>query len=100
LPSEFALEQNYPNPFNPTTTIKYALPRASRVVVRVYDMLGQQVAMLKDEMQTAGTHDVVWDGKNTQGHSVASGVYFYQMEARPVDGSAAFTGMRKMVLVK
>ncbi len=100
LPSEFALEQNYPNPFNPTTTIKYALPRASRVVLRVYDMLGQQVAVLKDEMQTAGTHDVVWNGKNAQGHTVASGVYFYQMEARPVDGSAAFTSMRKMLLVK
>lgn len=100
IPSQFALEQNYPNPFNPTTTIQYALPRASRVVLRVYDMLGQEVAVLKDDIQTAGRHDAVWNGRNAQGHTVASGVYFYQMEARPVDGSSAFISMRKMLLVK
>ncbi len=100
IPSQFALEQNYPNPFNPSTTIQYALPRASRVLLRVYDMLGRQVVVLKDDIQTAGRHDAVWDGKNIQGHSVASGVYFYQLEARPIDGSTAFNGMRKMLLVK
>lgn len=100
IPSQFALEQNYPNPFNPTTTIQYALPRTSRVVLRVYDMLGQEVAVLKDDIQPAGRHDAVWNGKNSQGHGVASGVYFYQLEARPIDGSTAFTSMRKMLLVK
>ncbi|HXG01227.1 MAG TPA: FlgD immunoglobulin-like domain containing protein, partial [Bacteroidota bacterium] len=100
VPSQFALEQNYPNPFNPTTTIRYALPKSARVMLRVYDMLGREVKVLKDDLVAAGTHEVVWDGKNAAGSTVASGVYFYQMEARPTDGSTAFTSMRKMLLVK
>lgn len=100
VPSHFALEQNYPNPFNPSTTIRYALPKSARVMIRVYDMLGREVSLLKDDLVAAGTHEVVWDGKNAAGSTVASGVYFYQMEARPTDGSAAFTSMRKMLLVK
>ncbi len=100
IPSQFVLEQNYPNPFNPATTIHYALPKASHVGLRVFDMLGREVAVLKNEVQTAGSYNVLWNGKNAQDHTVASGVYFYRMEARPVDGTTVFTSMRKMLVVK
>ncbi len=100
LPQEFTLMQNYPNPFNPTTNIRYGLPRAAHVSVKIYNLLGQEVAQLKDEVESAGTHDVVWLGRNTAGHTVASGVYFYQLEARPVDGSSQFNSFKKMLLLK
>jgi hypothetical protein len=100
IPTEFSLSQNYPNPFNPATNIHYALSRPSRVSVRVFDQLGQHVATLNDEVQGVGTHDVVWYGKNSAGQSVASGVYFYKLEAQPTDGGPMFTSFRKMLLVK
>ena len=100
LPQEFSLMQNYPNPFNPSTNIRYGLPRAAHVSVKIYNLLGQEVMQLKDELESAGTHDVVWLGRNTAGHNVASGVYFYQLEARPVDGSSPFNSFKKMLLLK
>ncbi|MEK9138038.1 MAG: FlgD immunoglobulin-like domain containing protein, partial [Bacteroidota bacterium] len=100
LPQDFTLLQNYPNPFNPATNIRYGLPRASFVTVKIYNILGQEVATLKNEIQGAGAYDVVWYGKNTSGHSVASGVYFYRLEAKPVDGSTAFNSFKKMLLLK
>ncbi len=89
LPKVFALYQNYPNPFNPTSTIRYDVPKASRVVLRVYNTLGDQVATLVDGEHDAGTYTVTFDGKN-----LASGVYFYRMEA----GSTVIT--KKLVLMK
>jgi photosystem II stability/assembly factor-like uncharacterized protein len=97
---EFALMQNYPNPFNPTTSIQYALPRASHVRVTIYNLLGQEVATLKNEVEMAGTQSVKWLGVNKSGANVASGVYFYRLEAKPVDGSAEFNSFRKMLLLK
>lgn len=100
VPAVFALMQNYPNPFNPSTSIRYALPQAAHVAVRIYNLLGQEIALLKDEVQTAGAYDVVWHGKNSSGQSVASGVYLYRLEATPVNGGATFNSFKKMVLVK
>ncbi len=100
IPATFALMQNYPNPFNPTTNIHYALPRSAHVTVRVYNLLGQEVVQLKDEIQTAGVYDAVWYGRNSTGQSVASGVYFYRLEAQPVDGSTTFSSFKKMLLLK
>jgi hypothetical protein len=77
MPSEFNLDQNYPNPFNPETTITYTLPNFGRVTIKVYDIMGREVKTLADKMQTAGTHPVVWEGKNMQGNVAASGIYFY-----------------------
>lgn len=94
VPAVFALEQNYPNPFNPTTTIRYALPRGGEVLLTVYDVLGQRVAVLVDGPQDAGEHAVVWDGRDETGKEAASGMYLYRLEA---EKSAA---VRKMVLVK
>jgi hypothetical protein len=75
-PDAFALDQNYPNPFNPSTSITYELPRASQVSLTVYDLLGRQVSVLVNERRDAGVHEVKFDGSN-----LASGVYFYRLQA-------------------
>ena len=89
LPRGFVLDQNYPNPFNPATSIRYALPLSCRVTLKVYDMLGREVATLMDGFQNAGGHAVAWKASRA-----ASGVYFYRLAAGP------FSATRKMILVK
>lgn len=76
MPQDFALYQNYPNPFNPITTIRYQLPTASHVTLKVYNVLGQEVAVLVNAMQEAGFQVVEWDAE-----MYPSGVYFYRMQA-------------------
>ena len=94
IPTAYNLNQNAPNPFNPTTTIKYALPRMSHVELVIYDILGREVRRLVQETQPAGYHTVVWDGRNSSGLGVASGVYFYQIQA------GSYTELKKMTLLK
>ncbi len=89
LPAEYALNQNYPNPFNPSTVISYQLPVNSIVTLKVYDILGREVAALVNGMQNAGAHIVRFDAKN-----LTSGVYFYQLQA------GNFLQMKKMMFVK
>ncbi len=88
-PKTFALEQNYPNPFNPTTTIAYAVPKASDIRLTVYDMMGREVAVLAEGRKAAGFYTVEFDGKN-----LASGIYFYRLKA----GSTVLK--QKMVMLK
>ncbi len=96
IPKEYALEQAYPNPFNPTTTIKYQLPIDSRVLMKVYNTLGQVVSVLKDEVQPAGFMSVTWDAT-----TFASGIYFYRLEATSVsDPSKTFSQVKKMILLR
>jgi len=99
-PMEFELLQNYPNPFNPSTNVKYQIPNTSRVNLSIYNILGQQIATLKDEVQSSGNYDVVWNGRNDFGSQVSSGVYFCRIEVRPVDGGNVFTGIKKMMSLK
>jgi hypothetical protein len=80
-PLTYALGQNYPNPFNPTTRIAFTLPIASQVELIVYDVLGRQVKTLVNEVQHAGEHFVQWNGTDSFGTSVSSGVYFVRMTA-------------------
>jgi hypothetical protein len=94
LPTEPSLLQNYPNPFNPTTEIKFALPRASDVNLVVYDIMGREVRELTNGSVEAGYHSVIWDGKDGEGQSVASGIYFYTIKA------GDFNQSHKMVLLK
>lgn len=93
-PEHFSLSQNYPNPFNPRTSICYALPRDVHVRLSVYNVLGRKVAQLVDEPQMSGYKTVWWDGTDQHGDQVASGVYFYRLEAEE------FSEVRKMMLVK
>jgi hypothetical protein len=100
LPETFELEQNYPNPFNPKTNIVYALPVESHVTLKVYDILGQEVARLVDEAQAAGYFSVVWDGKNSVGSIVSSGIYFYRLEAQGAGSREKLTIMKKMMFLR
>lgn len=86
---EFKLNQNYPNPFNPSTTIRYALPQRSHVLLAVFNTLGQQVATLVNENEEAGYHDVRFDGSG-----VASGVYFYRLIAGEYVATKKFVILR------
>ena len=93
IPGRFMLEQNYPNPFNPTTTISYALPHSSKVVLRVFNMLGKEAATLVNSEQSAGVHNVVFNASN-----LASGVYIYRLST--TSGTGNFTQTKKLVLMK
>lgn len=80
IPHRFVLEQNFPNPFNPTTVICYRLPAVTDVTLRVYDILGREVATLVDaKKQSAGRYSVRWDGANRNREQLAPGIYFYQL---------------------
>ena len=94
LPKEFALGQNYPNPFNPTTVVRYDLAVAGRVRVHIYDVRGSLLTVLQDTDQAPGRYEVAWNGTDTRGHRVASGVYFCRLNA---DGLSL---TRKMVLLE
>ncbi len=78
-PTGFALRGNYPNPFNPTTTIHYELVEAGEVVLTVYNLLGKEVAELVNGVQPAGVYQAQWDGRDSDGHVAASGVYLYRV---------------------
>ena len=88
-PLEFALRQNYPNPFNPSTEISFTIPKSSQVELSVYNVLGQKVATLVNEIMTAGSHAMTFDASN-----LASGVYLYRLQA------AGLSVTKKMLLVK
>ena len=93
-PNRFDLSQNYPNPFNPSTKIKFSLAADSKVSVRVYNLLGQQVTILLNGEYTAGRHEINFDASG-----LSSGIYFYVISAAGKDGSN-FTSTKKMTLMK
>jgi len=89
IPSEYSLEQNYPNPFNPLTSIEYRVGSIEYVIIKIYDILGNEVATLVDEEKPAGTYEVTWNA-----NGLSSGVYFYQLKA------GEFTQTKKLVLMR
>ena len=89
VPKEYALQQNYPNPFNPTTSIRFEIPRASQVNLKVYNVLGQEVMTLMDEEKQAGIYDVQFSAM-----SLSSGMYLYRLRARE------FTATKRLMLLK
>ncbi|HSG28035.1 MAG TPA: FlgD immunoglobulin-like domain containing protein, partial [Candidatus Krumholzibacterium sp.] len=94
VPGRYALMQNYPNPFNPSTTIRFDLPRKGHVDLKIYNVAGQLVRVLTDQDWDAGHHSIDWNGRNQAGSRVASGVYFYKIEAD------SFESTKKMVLLR
>ncbi len=96
----FSLSQNYPNPFNPSTSIKYQLAVESRVSLKVYDILGQEVKTLVDEVQSAGYKSIDWHTENESGIKLSSGCYIYRIHATSVSNSKEFMETKMMVLIK
>ena len=94
IPEVFTVEQNYPNPFNPTTIIKFGLPEQSFVTIKIYNMLGQEVKTLINDVRNAGTFSVQWNGDDNFGSKVSSGAYIYRIVA----GKDVAT--KKMILIK
>jgi plastocyanin len=88
-PDAFRLGQNFPNPFNPTTTISFDIPFQTHVSIKVYNLIGQEVAVIMNENMTAGSYSKIWNAA-----SMPSGIYFYRMQ------SGSSTDIRKLVLIK
>ena len=89
LPTKFQLKQNFPNPFNPSTSIEYSVPYEDKIVLTIYNILGEEVVRLIDETQPAGNYAITWDAAN-----IASGIYFYKLQS----GEISLT--KKMLLLK
>ncbi len=95
VPTDFNLAQNYPNPFNPSTTIKFNIPVMSKVKLDIYNTIGQKISTLVDAVKSANTYEVQWQSR------IASGVYFYRLEAIPLtEGAEPFIQIKKMILLK
>ena len=89
IPETFILKQNYPNPFNPKTTIKFQIPELSFVTIEVYDVLGNEIVTIVNEVKQAGYYEVEFDG-----NGLSSGIYFYQLK------TGVFFETKKMVLLR
>jgi hypothetical protein len=89
IPTTYLLTQNYPNPFNPTTKIKYSIPQSSNVLIKVFDILGNEIETLVDEEKSTGTYEITWYPEN-----LPSGIYFYKLQA------GNYIETKKMVLIK
>jgi hypothetical protein len=93
-PSGYVLHPNYPNPFNPSTTIRFELPKAGRVRLSIYNLMGQEIALPVDERLTEGSHELCWNGLDARQLPVPSGVYLYRLDASP------YSGTGKLLLLK
>jgi hypothetical protein len=89
MPTEYRLEQNYPNPFNPTTTISYSIPKEGFVTLKVYNAIGEEIAIVVNEVKQVGNYSVTFDASN-----LPSGIYVYQLKVN------SFIETKKMILMK
>ncbi len=100
-PTEFTLSDNFPNPFNTTTTLQYALPLSSEINLEIFDILGRKIATLAKGPHAGGRYTVHWNGKNSAGLNMSTGLYFYRLSAQATESSKMkYTQVRKMVLIK
>jgi hypothetical protein len=96
IPNNFNLKQNYPNPFNPSTKIKYSIPQLSNVAIKVFDILGNEIETLVNEVKQTGTYEITWYAEG-----LPSGIYFYRLQAVPTGRQAGdYVETKKMVLMK
>ncbi|HPI74665.1 MAG TPA: T9SS type A sorting domain-containing protein, partial [bacterium] len=93
-PTHWHLSANYPNPFNAATLITYQLPQSAVVRLEIFDLLGRHIKTLVDRTEAVGVHKVTWDGSNQQGLAMASGVYWYRLQA------GSYKRSRKMLLIR
>lgn len=94
IPEKYEVKQNYPNPFNPSTSISYSLPESRLVTLIVYDISGRKIAELVNNTQNPGTYNITWNGKNSSGENIASGIYFYELNA------GSFKSVKKMIMLR
>jgi hypothetical protein len=94
IPLITKLGGNYPNPFNPSTEISFAIVNQGHVFIEVFNIKGEKVAVLRDEVIKPGNYSVTWNGRDENGNPVSSGVYFYKMKA------SKFVSTKKMILIK
>lgn len=94
IPADYSLEQNFPNPFNPATSIRYNLPHSGHVTLEIYNIVGQKVATVVDQVQNAGEWTVRWNGKDDSGKLVSTGLYLYRLTAD------SYVSTKKMMLIK
>ncbi len=94
MPNQFRVYDAYPNPFNPVTTLRYQLPEANMVTVKIYDMAGREVKNLIDQQQSQGLHSIQWNGTNNLGKAVSAGIYLYHVQ------SGMYNQTNKMILLK
>lgn len=94
IPLKFDISQNYPNPFNPSTEIKFSVAKSENIKIVIYDAVGRVVKVMVNEMLSPGNYKLTWNGENTNGSKVVSGIYFYRFE------SSSFEATKKMVLLK
>ena len=95
IPLNFVLFQNYPNPFNPSTTIKYSLPERSKVLISIYNVLGEKIIKLNDKVEEKGNHFVNWQPAN-----ISSGIYLYKAEINLLNSKKRITQTKKMLFIK
>ncbi len=101
VPTEYQLAQNYPNPFNPSTTVQYGLPKQSKVTVKIYSILGQEVKTLVNDLQSPSYYRVIWNGTDNSNRYVSTGVYFVRITAEATEaGSKPFVQVKKMLMIK
>jgi len=93
-PKAYGLAQNFPNPFNPSTTIRYDMKAKGLVTIKIFDVSGRLVRTLVDEVRDAGSHEAIWEGTNSRGAGVSSGIYFYEMKTK------GFSATKKMILLR
>lgn len=94
LPVRYTLKQNFPNPFNATTVIEFSLPRPECVALRIFNVLGQHIKTLTNDMLQPGTYRLFWDGTDDKGDAMSSGVYFYQFK------TGSYVQLNKMILLR
>ena len=102
FPSTFSLFQNYPNPFNPSTRISWQSPVGSWQTLKIYDVLGNEVATLVNEYKPAGEYEVEFSGQSDEGQNLSSGVYFYQLRiiGPEMNSGQGFVKTKKMLLLR
>jgi hypothetical protein len=94
IPADFHLAQNFPNPFNPSTKIEFSIPVTAHVTISIFNILGQETATILDEIKPAGNYSITWDGVDSYGQKVSSGIYIYRINADD------YTDYKKMALVQ